>query len=385
MRSPKQLPFANIVPFPSAATVSPGPRRVAHDVAENAFSRAPSYDEDGSFPADDINELYETGLLAATLPPGLGGLGLNGDALSEVLQIIGWGSLPLGRLFEGHVNAVQLILRYGGPAQTKRLGEEICQGMLLGVWNTDDRNGLRLIKNHEGYRLEGRKILASGAGYVERPVVTATDETGHRLMVTPSLRRGERADLSSWTAKGMKASATGVLDFSGIVVGPNDILGGDGDYERQPYFSGGAWRFAAVHAGGMARLFDLLRTHLRETGRGQDPHQAARLGQAAIAVETAKLWVDQAALVAEEPSARSADAIVAYVNLARLAVERAGLDLMELVHRSVGLQSFMRPNPIERVSRDLATYLRQPGPDRALTGAAAWIIPQAVAAQDLWR
>jgi hypothetical protein len=76
---------------------------------------------------------------------------------------------------------------------------------------------------------------------------------------------------------------------------------------------------------------------------------------------------------------------VAYVNLARLAVERAGLDLMELVHRSVGLQSFIRPNPIERVSRDLATYLRQPGPDRALTGAAAWIIPQAVAAQDLWR
>ena len=183
----------------------------------------------------------------------------------------------------------------------------------------------------------------------------------------------------------MKASATGALDFSGVAVGPDDILGHDGDYERQPYFSGGAWRFAAVHAGGMARLFDLLRAHLRETGRGQDPHQAARLGQAAIALETAKLWVDQAALAAEEPSARSTDAIVAYVNLARLAVERAGLDLMELVHRSVGLQSFIRPNPIERVSRDLATYLRQPGPDRALTTAAAWIVPQAVTAQDLWR
>jgi alkylation response protein AidB-like acyl-CoA dehydrogenase len=126
MRSPKQLPFANIVPFPSAAAVSPGLRRVAHDVAETAFSRAPSYDEDGSFPADDINKLYETRLLAATLPPGLGGVGLNGDALSEVLQIIGWGNLPLGRLFEGHVNAVQLILRYGGPTQIKRLGEEIC-------------------------------------------------------------------------------------------------------------------------------------------------------------------------------------------------------------------------------------------------------------------
>jgi hypothetical protein len=42
--------------------------------------------------------------------------------------------------------------------------------------------------------------------------------------------------------------------------------------------------------------------------------------------------------------------------------------------RSVGLQAFLRPNPIERMSRDLATYLRQPGPDRARTDAAAGIL-----------
>ena len=45
-----------------------------------------------------------------------------------------------------------------------------------------------------------------------------------------------------------------------------------------PGFPAGAWRFAAVHLGGMERLFDLLRRHLQETNRGQDPHQAARLG-----------------------------------------------------------------------------------------------------------
>jgi alkylation response protein AidB-like acyl-CoA dehydrogenase len=184
----------------------------------------------------------------------------------------------------------------------------------------------------------------------------------------------------------MRASATGAVDFSGVAVERNEIVGGDGDYERQPAFSGGAWRFAAVHLGGMERLFDLLREHLRRTGRGGDPHQAARLGQAAIATETARLWVERAAAIAEEaPEARSAEQIVAYVNLARLAVERAGLDLMELVHRSVGLQGFMRPNPIERFARDLATYLRQPGPDRALTSAAEWALRQETPSIDLWR
>jgi GlcNAc-PI de-N-acetylase len=43
---------------------------------------------------------------------------------------------------------------------------------------------------------------------------------------------------------------------------------------------------------GMERLFDLLRLHLQETGRGRDPHQAARLGEAAMEIETARLWVD---------------------------------------------------------------------------------------------
>jgi alkylation response protein AidB-like acyl-CoA dehydrogenase len=302
------------------------------------------------------------------------------------LQNIGWGSLPLGRLFEGHVNAIGLVLRYGDREQIIRVASEALGGKLFGVWNTDDDNNLRLTRSRGLVRLEGRKIMASGAGHIERPIVTATDERGRRLIVMPHLHSGERADLSRWTAHGMRASATGAIDFSGVVVKPGEIVGSDGDYDRQPAFSGGAWRFAAVHCGGMERLLDLLRKHLRQTGRGQDPHQASRLGQAAIATETARLWVDRASRIAEAaPQTRAPEQIVAYVNLARLAVERAGLDLMELVHRSVGLQGFMRPHPIERISRDLATYLRQPGPDRALTSAAAWVLECERSALEFWR
>jgi alkylation response protein AidB-like acyl-CoA dehydrogenase len=184
----------------------------------------------------------------------------------------------------------------------------------------------------------------------------------------------------------MRASATGAVDFTGVEVEPVEIVGREGDYERQPWFSAGAWRFAAVQLGGMERLFDLLRRHLQETNRGQDSHQAARLGEAAMAVETARLWVARAATITEDSlGSKAPEQLVAYVNLARLAVETAALELMQLAQRSIGLQAFMRPNPIERISRDLATYLRQPGPDRALTDAAAWVLAQPVSAQDLWR
>jgi hypothetical protein len=57
---------------------------------------------------------------------------------------------------------------------------------------------------------------------------------------------------------------------------------------------------------------------------------------------------------------------------------------MELVQRSVGLQSFMRPHPIERICRDLATYLRQPAPDRALASAANWMLGAGEDDVDIW-
>jgi alkylation response protein AidB-like acyl-CoA dehydrogenase len=371
--------LAKVVSFLEGAVSAPSRllEIAAREVSDRAFANADLYDEDGAYPSAEVMRLHEAGLLTAPLPHEFGGGALSGSELCAVLRQIGSGSLPVGRLFEGHVNALDLVLRYGRREQVALVAREAHEGKMFGVWNTDDQKGLRLIGERGRNRLEGRKILASGAGHIERPIVTASDGDGRRMIVMPRLRLGERADLSRWTAQGMRASATGAVDFSGLPIDPIEIVGGDGDYERQPAFSGGAWRFAAVHLGGMERLFDLLRAHLRSTGRGGDPHQAARLGQAAIAVETGRLWVERAASVAQSPTeATETDRIVAYVNLARLAVERAGLDLMELAHR---------PNPIERITRDLATYLRQPGPDRALTSAAAWVLEAEASASDLWR
>jgi alkylation response protein AidB-like acyl-CoA dehydrogenase len=168
----------------------------AREVGERAFARAGAYDEDGAFPAADVNALHESDLLTAVLPVRCGGAGLSGLCLSEVLQSIGSGSLPLARLFEGHVNALELVLRYGNHERVDLVAEEARAGKLFGVWNTDDANGLRLIHRYGRSWLEGRKVLASGAGHIERPLVTATDENGCRLMVLPTLSAPDRADLS---------------------------------------------------------------------------------------------------------------------------------------------------------------------------------------------
>ncbi len=382
---------AKIAPITSTARSSSraDPIAAAAVVAEGAAARAGALDHDGAFPSDDIAALRAGGLLAAPVPAALGGVGLGTSLegalpMLQVFRRIGHASLPLGRLYEGHVNALKLVFRYGGPAQRAHFAREAHAGRLFGVWNTEIGEGVRLADAADGLRrLDGSKVYASGAGYVERPLITARLADGSVQMVVPLLVAGERADLSGWVAHGMRASATGTLDFTGIEVDGNELIGAPGDYLRQPAFSAGAWRFAAVHLGGIERLLDELRRHLQRTRRDADPYQLARVGQAAMAAETAHLWLERASGLAEDPAAEP-DMAVAYVNLARLAVERAALDVLELTQRSIGLAGHLRSHPVERLSRDLATYLRQPAPDRALAQAAAYVLASPEPAVELW-
>lgn len=362
-------------------------RGVLGTVAEHAAD----LDHDDASPVEDIGLLAASGALRAPLSVSLGGQGFgSGPAtashLALALRLIGWASLPLGRLYEGHVNALVLLQRFGSPEQIDRVAGFVREGRLFGVWNTESTTApLRIEPDGAGFRLVGGKTFASGAGFVACPLVTARTGDGLLLMVLPRLTGqdlDQRADRTAWRAHGMRASASGSFDFSGIAIREDDILGAPGDYHAQPRFSGGAWRFLAVQLGGIERLVDEARGHLRGAGRESDPHQVARMAQAAAAAETARLWVEHASERAEQGANDSA--CIAYVNLARGVVERAGLDVLDLVHRSVGLACFQRAHPIERVSRDLATYLRQPAPDRALAEAGQWVMGADSRLADLW-
>ncbi|SFL71333.1 acyl-CoA dehydrogenase family protein [Methylobacterium pseudosasicola] len=363
------------------------PVAAAREVAAGAARRAGRHDHDGGFPAEDVAALAQLGLLAAPVPRRDGGAGLgeepDGSVLRAVLTRIGAGSLALGRVYEGHVNAVQLVARYASGEARNNLLADATQGHLFGVWNTEPPgNGLKIDSTGGAPVLKGVKTFASGAGFVTRALVTAQPATGGSQMIVVALEPGERADLSAWRAQGMRASATGTVDFTGLGAERFTPVGAPDDYQAQPHFSGGAWRFLAVQLGGLEALLDAWRGHLVATGRGEDPHQLARLGEGVIAAETARLWVSRAAAIVTDDG--DPDGIIAYVNLARLAVERAGLDLLELAQRSVGLQGFLRDHPLERLTRDLATYLRQPGPDRALTEGARHVLRAPQASGDIW-
>jgi len=240
----------------------------------------------------------------------------------------------------------------------------------LRVTDPPSGGGLALKSDGGALVLCGGKAFCSGAGHATRALVTATTPTGVQMLII-AIEHGTRVCPSPISLAGMRAAATGGMDLSGLNVAPDALLGGEGDYLREPVFSAGAWRSSAAALGGLSALVNIHRQDLLGRGRAQNPHQSARFGQLVIAHETARLWLEQAAVrgCLEDDSP---EAIVAYINLSRLAVEAACLDAMRLTQRSLGLSAFIAGHPAERICRDLATYLRQPAPDETLTNAAAY-------------
>ncbi len=294
-------------------------------------------------------------------------MGTEPDGAAELLaafRALGGANLSVGRLFEGHVNALRLMVRCGDSAQARQAAVEALAGALFGVWNTDDPAApLRLGPR---FTLRGAKAFCSGAGNVARALVTVPAADGPQLVLL-ALAPGERADLSGWTAPGMRASRSGAMLLDGFAVTPGCLVGAPGDYLRQPDFEAGAWRTSAVTLGGLEAMAAAAAAQLVQRGRADDPQQRARIGQVLIAQETAALWLRRTSALAEaEPEPDVVEDVVAYVGLARLAVERAALDAMQLVQRSLGLPGLMPPNPVERIGRDLTIYLRQPAPDEVL-------------------
>ncbi|WP_410510572.1 acyl-CoA dehydrogenase family protein [Nodosilinea sp. E11] len=376
--------------------------QLASQLADDFAARAAAVDCSGAFPAAEFEQLAAAGFLAAPLVRGLGGCGLGTDAattydLLRLLKHVGRGNLAIGRVYEGHVNALQLIQTFGTAEQIDRYGREARdQHKLFGVWNAEDAEGLRILPLGGGrYRLEGAKTFCSGGGYVERPFVNGKLPDGTwQMCIVPMDQVQTSCDRSWWQPLGMRATASYKIDFSGVELGATALIGQPGDYLRQPWLTAGVVRFAAVQLGGAEALFDLTRQYLQGEQRTEHPYQQERLGQMAIAIESGNLWLRGAAdrLVAYDPqfggSPRDGEAcpdqLVAYANMMRTAIEQICIDTMQLCQRSVGTRGLMSPHALERVTRDLTLYLRQPAYDAAIAGAGAYVLTQTTPADRLW-
>ena len=324
------------------------------------------------YPYNEMEELRRAGYFAVTLPGRELAVGQPvTHRLLQLLKLVGRGSLAAGRIYEGHINALQLIHLYGTREQKDRYYQDALDGHLFGVWNTEMRDGIHLYEDDGGQvTVQGSKSFCSGSTHVTRPIITGVlhrpdgTEAGWQMVVLPLDEHDVPVDESFWTPMGMQSSVSHKLDFSGIELDPTDLLGRPNDYETQPHFSGGAIRFAAVHLGAAEALLDATAAYLRGAGREENCYQKTRVGQMAIQVETGNLWLDRAGRIND--TAKDSDTIIAYANMTRTVIAELCTDVLQLAERSVGARGLMHPGLMARLHTDLTMYLRQPAPDATL-------------------
>jgi len=220
---------------------------------------------------------------APSLPlPASGKTGVRFAALSS------WSAqdLSLGRLVEGHVDALAILAE--AQAQPVKAGSS------YGVWAA--RNGTGTTKarrNGAGWWcLSGRKPFCSGSGLIDRALVTAETEDGYRLFDIALAENVVGVGVGSWQAVGMADSVSDTLEFGGSPIPPERAIGDPGFYLDRLGFWFGAIGVAACWYGGALGLVDNLIASLP-----QSPPDVitAELGRAVAHVRSMRNLLDHAA------------------------------------------------------------------------------------------
>ena len=343
------------------------------------------YDRERAHPADSIALLVEAGLLHRFAPVESGGEAFadaadRHHAMFDALRRVGRGDLSVGRLFEGHVNAMALFGWYATARQKDWLRGALDRGAAFGVWATEPAPGVALVDTPAGRALDGAKSFASGAGGIGYAIVTVQPESGDRRLAIVGADDLSRTDASGWRVRGMRASMSGAYDLTGYPIDDEALLGAPGDYDREPRFTAGAWRFTAVQLGGIEALLAETRAALSSAAQA-DPLARAAFGHAIVATRTAGLWVREAAARAAREDADAA----AFARMTRGVVERAGLDVMEHAARLIGTRSTFEGQRVDKIIRDLSLYLRQAAPDQVRdTAVRDWIDHDCWGEDRLW-
>jgi len=356
-----------------------------HQVLDRIRDRAAVTEDDPNGPVREFNWLKTCGALEIVLPGGA--LDFNRPDTPELLRLlkdIGKANLSVGRIFEGHINTLYLIHLYASREQKQAWYQGVKnEGHLFGIWNTQDQQGISFIPAGTGLELSGAKTFCSGARLVNRALITGNIDTagreGWQMAIIDMQKIGQDGiDMESWKPLGMKASGSYRVDFSGYQLTEPELLGRPGIYLNQPYFNGGAIRFAAVQLGGAEAICQETINYLKELNRTDDPFQKLRLSNMMSAVVSGRLWLEQAGKHYDDwaDEGEHDEALIAFANMTRVNIEEICLRIMEDSNRCIGARGLMEPYPLGRIFRDLSFYLRQPAPDLTRLKVADFFINQ---------
>ena len=318
------------------------------------------------FPDGPVSLLERAGMLAWNARPGR--QRPPAAAELELVRQVARADGSVGRIFDGHLNAVErLAVQAPTPVRERELAAVLARELRAGVWGGDPVPGEgppATVLAVDGVEvLRGVKTFCSGAGGLHRALILARQaEGGPPLAVWVDLtdERRVRVDMTWFRSHGLRASVSHRVEFCDAPVIAR--FGPPGSLAEQPWFSRDALRTAASWAG-MAdtAVHAALQELAQRPGRGQ--LEALAAGRILTARRTIDLWIDRGARAMD-----AADGALPEIAVqARVGISDACRVLLDEAARACGSRPFARASALDRARRDLEVFLLQHRLDPLLT------------------
>ena len=301
-----------------------------------------------------LRSAHDAGALDLPLPGG-GSTLQRWQSLAELAAA----DLSLARLAEGHADAVAILAELAGSGSAAA-----APGAIWGVWAAEPPGSqVQAVRDTGGWRLTGRKSWCSGAGLIDRALITALAEDGRRLFAV------DVPDTipvpGTWRAVGMAASGSLAVDLPGVRAA---AVGGPGAYLARPgFWHGGAGVAACWYGGALGAARSLLGAARR---RDVGPHALAHLGavDAIVTGLAAQLQVAAAQIDGDPQDAGHAEARARRL---RARVEAGAAEVLDRVGRALGAGPLCLDPVHAQRAADLPVYLRQSHAERDLADLGA--------------
>lgn len=362
---------------------------IADQLAASWATRADTNDQSGTFPADDIDELRNSGLLGLLVPERLGGMGCSFSEYVDVAMRLGAGNGAPALLFNMHASVTgalasvpdELARELGVQESFFTTRDELLRraaaGAMYGVAISERKSGSRLsalrttyAREGEGFRLRGHKSTCSGAGHLDGYLIAARDAdaptgSGPRIsyFIVPADAIGEVEQ--TWDPMGMRSTCSNgfTLDTS---VDATTLVGVEGVAlllaDSMPEWLVAS--YAAVYVGVAQAALDAAVAHvqttiateprsdneIRDVPLSSSPWIRQRIGRAEAQVAAARLVVEEAArrVVADPGEPETVRAVYRAKLVAGDTVFAVASSLAE----ACGLGALTRGATLERVLRD---------------------------------
>ncbi len=319
------------------------------------------------YPQDIADKLVDLGLFGATISPEYGGLGLSAVTYAKIAERVSAVWMSVTGIFNAHLIMAQAVERAGTEEQKQAWLPRFASGELRGgVALTEpdcgtDLQGVRTkaVRDGDEYVIDGTKMWITNSleGNV-LAVLVKTDpkaKPAHRGMSLILAEKSSGYEGKKLEKLGYKGIDTGELQFDGVRVPAENLIGGEEGRGLQQILSGlelGRINVAARGAG-LARACleeSLAYAQQRKTfGKPIAQHQSIqiKLADMATRVEAARLLVDPAAHAYDTGERCDMEAGMAKLFATEAAVENS----MEAM-RIHGAYGYSKEFNIERYYRD---------------------------------